>query len=344
MNENAESEIADDDALTEPEDLHDSLGQEMQRRGLDEEVLRLQVHPSRLVIDPSLRAFTLERPGDTIRQNALLCIEDWLGFEFINLPANSPLSCGYNCGALCDFCTQMRPEVFVADEPESWELPCCRLKYHHIFDNPVGGTRVPLGIHICHECLDDYVSLQVGGQYEPGYFTETEGNEVEDNLADDSSEDLDPDDDIYASSFERWFNLMRRNRRNRRSADRRSPNDDRDDVDGSENTASETNVGNFPAQGPPQDDDSDEDILEPEPNAKRSRLADDEAAAAGPSCSSSSMPRLIDAAAAVPCAAATPLSLSSHPLYRERDTNDQQNEDSNRDNAPASARGGSSFQ
>ena len=137
---------------------------------------------------------------------------------------------------------------------------------------------------------------------------------------------------------------MRRNRHNRRSTDIRSPNDDRDDVDGSENTASETDVGNFPAQGPPSDEASDEDNLGPEPSAKRLRLSDEEAAAAGASSSSSSMPRLIDAAAAVPCAAATPLSLSSHPLYRERDTNDQQNEDSNRDNAPASARGGSPFQ
>ena len=344
MHENAESEVAEDDVLTEPEDQHENFGQEMRRRGLSEEVLRLQVHSSRLVLDPPMHTFNLERPGDAIRQNGLLCIEDWLGFEFISLPANSPLSCGYNCGALCNFCTQMRPEVFVADEPDSWELPCCRLKYHHILNKPIGGTRIPLDVHICHECLDDYVSLQVRGQYEPGYFTETEGNEVEEQFADDSSEEPDPDDDIYASSFERWFNLMRRNRRNRRSTDVRSPNDNRDDVDGSENTASETNVGNFPAQGPPQSDDSDEDILDPEPDAKRTRLADDEAAAARPSSSSGSMPRLIDAAAAVPCAAATPLSLSSHPLYREEDTNDQQNEDGNRDNDSAPRRDGSSFQ
>ena len=349
-NENAESETSDDDAIVEQEDLHESIGQEMRRRGLDEEVLRLQVHPSRLAIEPSQHAYarTLSRglpdPGDAIREDSLLCIEDWLGFELIRLPENSPLSCGHNCGALCDFCTQMRPEVFVADEPDSWEQPCCRMRYHHILNNPIGGTRIPLDVHICHACLDDYVSLQIGGQYEPGYFTETEGNEVEEDFADDLSEDLDPDDDAYASSFERWFNLMRRNRRNRRATDRHSPSDDRDDVDGSENTASETNTGNLPAHGPPQNSDSDEDILDPEPDAKRSRLADDEAAVARPSSSSGSMPRLIDAAAAVPCAAANMLSLSSHPLYREEDTNDQQNEDGNRDNASASRRDGSSFQ
>ena len=87
-----------------------------------------------------------------------------------------------------------------------------------------------------------------------------------------------------------------------------------------------------------------EDVLDPEPDPKRSRLADDEAAVTRPSSSSGSMPRLIDAAAAVPCAAASLLSLSSHPLYREEDTNDQQNEVSTRDNAFASRRGGSSFQ
>ena len=339
MHENAESEVAEDDSLTEPEDQPEDLGQEMRRRGLNEEVLRLQTHSSRLVLDPPIHTLNPQRLGDLIRQDAMLYIEEWLGFEFINLPANSSLSCGHNCGALCDFCTQMRPNVFVADEPESWELPCCRLKYHHTLNNPVGGTRVPLDVHICHECLDDYVSLQVRGQYEPGYFTETEGN-----AADDSSEEPDPDDDVYASSFERWFNLMRRNRRNRRSTDIRSPNDDRDDVDGSENTASETNIGNFPSQGPPRSDDSDEDVLDPEPDAKRSRLSNSDAATARPSSSSGSMPRLIDAAAAIPCAAATPLSLSSHPLYSEENTNDHENEDGNRDNDSAPRRDGSSFQ
>ena len=181
-------------------------------------------------------------------------------------------------------------------------------------------------------------------QFEPGYFTDTEGGTVEEVTADDSSDPPEPGDDIYASSFERWFNQMRRNRRNRRSESIRSPNDDRDDVDGSENTASEEDVGNFPVQGPPRDEASYEDDSEPGPSAKRVRLSEGEAATAGPSSSSSSMPRLVDAAAAIPCAAATPLSLSSHPLYQERDTNDQQNEDSNRDNAPASARGGSPFQ
>ena len=90
----------------------------------------------------------------------------------------------------------------------------------------------------------DYACLQIGGQYEPGYFTENEENEEEEDLTDDPPDS--PDDDAYASSFERWFNFMRRNRRNRRATARRSPNDDRDDVDGSENTASETDIGNLP--------------------------------------------------------------------------------------------------
>ena len=191
--------------------------------------------------------------------------------------------------------------------------------------------------------MDDYVSLQVGGQYEPGYFTETEGNEVEEQFADDSSDPSEPGDDVYASSFERWFNLMRRNRRNRRATNIRSPNDDRDDVDGSENTASEEDVGNFPVRGPQRDRTRDEDDSEPEPSTKRVRLSVEEAATAVRSSSSSSMPRLVDAAAAVPCAAATPLSLSSHPLYQQRNTNDRQNEDSDRDDTPASERGGSPF-
>ena len=42
---------------------------------------------------------------------------------------------------------------------------------------------------------------------------------------------------------------MLRNRQNRRNAVRQSPDDDHDDVDGSEDTASETNVDNFPLDG-----------------------------------------------------------------------------------------------
>ncbi len=102
--------------------------------------------------------------------------------------------------------------------------------------------------------MTDYVRLQVGGQYEPGYFTENEENAEEEDLTDDPPDS--PDDDSYASSFELWFNSMRRNLRNRRATTRRSPDDDRDDVDGSENTASETDIGNFPPHGLHPDYDS----------------------------------------------------------------------------------------
>ena len=343
MREDAESEVAEEDALTEPGDEQDTVGQELQRRGLDDIVLQLQTHSSRLVLDPPIHTVNPHLPGDFIRQSGMLHIEEWLGFEFISLPATSPLSCGHNCGALCDFCTQMRPDVFVADQPETWELPCCRLKYHHILDKPIGGTRIPLDVHFCHECLDDYTTLQIGEQFEQGYFTDTEGGTVEEATADDSSDPPEPGDDIYASSFERWFNQIRRNRRARRSESIRSPNDDRDDVDGRENTASEEDVGNFPVRGPQRDRERDEDDSEPEPSTKRVRLSEEEAATAVRSSSSSSIPRLVDAAAAVPCAAATPLSLSSHPLYQQRNTVDQQNENSDRDETPASERGGSPF-
>ena len=144
--------------------------------------------------------------------------------------------------------------------------------------------------------------------------------------------------------------FMRRNRQNRRATRRRSPNDDRDDVDGSENTASETDIGNLLPHGLPPDSDPDGGDHDPEPDAKRQRVNDNEAIDDIPSSSSSgSVPPLINVAAAIPCAAASPLSLSSHPLYHasqssEEDTNDQQNENSNRDNASASRREGSSFQ
>ena len=115
--------------------------------------------------------------------------------------------------------------------------------------------------------MNDYITLQIGGQFEIVDGQIGEGYEVEEAFTDDLPEDLSPDNDAYASSFERWFNLMRGNRQNRRAVDRHSSNDDHDDVDGSENT---TNVGNFPAREPPHDSDSDENILDPEP-AKRSR-------------------------------------------------------------------------
>ena len=141
---------------------------------------------------------------------------------------------------------------------------------------------------------------------------------------------------------------MRRNRRNRRAIIRRSPNDDRDDVDGSENTASETDIGNLPPHGLPPDCDPDGGDHDPEPDAKRQRVTDNEAIDDIPSSSSGSVP-LINVAAAIPCAAASPLSLTSHPLYHanqtgEEDTNDQRTENSNRDNASASRREGSPFQ
>ena len=142
---------------------------------------------------------------------------------------------------------------------------------------------------------------------------------------------------------------MRRNRRYRRATIRRSPNDDRDDVDGSENTASETDIGNLPPHGLPPDCDPDGGDHDPEPDAKRQRVTDSDTVADAPSSSSGFVPPLINVAAAVPCAAASPLSLTSHPLYHtdqtgEEDTNDQQTENSNRDNASASRREGSSFQ
>ena len=151
---------------------------------------------------------------------------------------------------------------------------------------------------------------------------------------------------------------MRRNRRDRRAAIRRSPNDDRDDVDGSENTASETDVGNLPLHGLRPDSDPIDGDPDPEPDAKRQRVSDNETLCGVPSSSSGSIPPLINVAAATPCAAAGPLSLVSHPLYQrgaggndnradqtyEEDTNDQQAEDSNRDHTSASRRDGSSFQ
>ena len=115
------------------------------------------------------------------------------------------------------------------------------------------------------------------------------------------------------------------------------------------NTASETDLGNLPMHGPPPDYDPDGGNHDPEPDAKRQRVTDNEAVADTPSSSSGLVPPLINVAAAIPCAAASPLSLTSHPLYHtnqtgEEDTNDRQTENSNRDNASALRREGSPFQ
>ena len=308
---------------------------------------RVQVHPTRLFINTK---WPLNNPVD----DELLFVEDWLGFELTGLPETSTVSCGYNCGALCDFCNQMRPDDMIVPDP--LEQPCCRMKYHHVFNNPIGGTRIPLDLHICEACMNDYVCLQIQGQSEPGYFTEHEENEEEEDLTDDPTDS--PTDDDYASSFQRWFNLMRRNRRDRRATIRRSPNDDRDDVDGSENTASETDIGNFPPRGLCPHSDPIGGDPDPEPDAKRQRVSNNETLGGVPSSSSGSVPPLINVAAAIPCAAAAPLSLASHPLYQrgaegddnhadrteEEDTNDQQTENRNRDHASASRREGSPFQ
>ena len=206
--------------------------------------------------------------------------------------------------------------------------------------------------------MDNYVRLHVNGNYEPGYFTEHEENEEEEDLADDPPVNLTVNEN--ASSFQQWFALMLRNRRNRRNAERRCPDDDRDDVDGSENTASQTNASNFPSTEVRRDNDSDrgEPEPDPEPELKRQRVDNDDSDHAQVS-SSGSLPPLITVAAAVPCAAANPLSLSSHPLYQsgaggednpaEHDHNnnddafDHHAENSNRDHVSASRRSGSPF-
>ena len=206
--------------------------------------------------------------------------------------------------------------------------------------------------------MGDYVCLQVNGNYEPGYFTEHEENEEEEDLTDDSPVDLTVNE--IASSCQQWFALMLRNRRHRRNAERRCPDDDHDDVDGSENAASETNASNFPLTEVHHDNDSDcgEPEPDPEPELKRQRVDNEESDHAQVS-SSGSLPPLITVAAAVPCAAANPLSLVSHPLYQsgaggennpaEHDHNnnddafDHHADNSNHDHIPASRRNGSSF-
>ena len=94
--ESAESEATDDDDIVEWDDLHESIGQEMHRRGLCDGVRLLQVHSSRLVIDPSHYVFariqyrSVTNPGAVIRaRQALLRNENWLGFELINLHEGS---------------------------------------------------------------------------------------------------------------------------------------------------------------------------------------------------------------------------------------------------------------
>ena len=116
----------------------------------------------------------------------------------------------------------MRPEDAVGqtDEPDSWEQPCCRMMHHHLRNNPICGTRIPLDLHICHARMSDYMTLQIGGQFDIVDGQISEGYEVEEAFTDDLPEDLSPDNDAYASSFERCFNLMRRNRQHRRAVDR----------------------------------------------------------------------------------------------------------------------------
>ena len=102
------------------------------------------------------------------------------------------------------FCNQMRPAMLDPrnqpqptwnddDNPsfdDEWGAPCCRMRYHHVLNNPFGGTRIPLDLHLCEACVGDYVRLQVNGNYEPGYFTEHEENEEEEDFTDDPPVDL----------------------------------------------------------------------------------------------------------------------------------------------------------
>ena len=206
--------------------------------------------------------------------------------------------------------------------------------------------------------MGDYVRLQVNGNYEPGYFTEHEENEEEEDLTDDPPVDLAINEN--ASSFQQWYALILRNRRNRRNAEQRHPDNDRDDVDGSENTASEANASYFPSTEAHPDADSDhgEPEPDPEPELKRQRTDNEDITDAQVS-SSGSLPPLITVAAAIPCAAANPLSQISHPFYRsgadaegnpaERDDNcndeafDRYVENSNRDRASTLRRNDSFF-
>ena len=104
-------------------------------------------------------------------------IEDWVGYDLVRLPETSAVSCGWNYGARCDFCNQMRSATRLPSEsppPQTWEdaldpwgPPCCRMRYHHVFNNPIAGTRIPLDLHVCEACMEDYVRLQVNGNYEP---------------------------------------------------------------------------------------------------------------------------------------------------------------------------------
>ena len=232
------------------------------------------------------------------------------------------------------------------------------MRYHHVLNNPIGRTRIPLELHLCEACVGDYVRLQVNGNHEPGYFTEHEVNEEEVDLTDDPPVDLAINEN--ASSFQQWYALMLRNRRNRRNAEQRRPDDDRDDVDGSENTASEANASYLPSTEAHPDADSDpgEPEPDPEPELKRQRI-DNEDITDAQASSSGSLPPLITVAAAIPCAAANPLSQISHPLYqsdadgegnpaeRDDDGNDEAFDhyidNSNRDHASALRRNDSSF-
>ena len=71
----------------------------------------------------------------------------------------------------------MRREI---DDPGP---PCRRIRNHTIFNNPVGGARVPLNLHMCRACLNDYVRLATDEQQ--NYFTDHEEGEEEDEIDDD---------------------------------------------------------------------------------------------------------------------------------------------------------------
>ena len=160
--EDTESEILDDDfAVDDPLDLmnvspHDmEIGREMRLRGLSDDVLHLQTDPTRLLINPEYPHYN--------PMEVDIHVEDWAGFDLMKLPDTSVSSCGWNYGARCDFCNQMRPALGY-DDPGP---PCCRMRYHHVFNNPISGTRITLDLQLCEACMDDYLLLQINGNYEP---------------------------------------------------------------------------------------------------------------------------------------------------------------------------------
>ena len=92
--ENTESEIPDDDVIIENDDLnlmnvsppYGELGREMRQLGLNNNELHVQVHPTRLLINPE---HPLYNPTDVD-----LHIEDWAGYDLMRLPPTSAVSCG----------------------------------------------------------------------------------------------------------------------------------------------------------------------------------------------------------------------------------------------------------